>query len=175
MSVKNTKLKKRKQYVNFALLSFSRQHYNDQQVKLLQELAKKDPLGCFMYEGPFPLNNYERFRTAIEEMTSEANKRNSWYIKHKYDYAWIKRAIDWRTIRNYDKYMDVSNPKFVKFLKMMGFPRVPDDKTLAKFYNKAERGDGYTPPWRYTDGCGVYEEGRRNMIAAKFIEMMNAI
>ncbi len=179
MSVKNTKYKKNKiRHQSYSFIAFAADFYNNEQKELMKKWSKEqgDVYGYLEIDGPYQLNNFERLRKALTIMTSPSNKEELWYIKHQYDYAWIKRAIDFGLIRNYEKYLNKSNPKFLSFLNDLHIPTVtlPDDKSLGKYYRKVAPTVKYLP-WHYNDHCAIHETNRRNVIAGKFIEIMNAI
>lgn len=169
------KLKEKGYRSSWSFLSIPSGVYTNEESKALKKLAeqKHDPLGFTITPNLISANNDDRIRTAINILTSSENKSKIWNIRKKSDYAWIKWVIDNISFRGSDNYKHKSNPTFVKLLLDLGCEKVPDDKTLARYYKKIRKHD---TSLSFTD-ChnDAYEARRRKSIAAKFLELMDAI
>lgn len=97
-------------------------------------------------------------------------------IQKQYDYAWIKIALERGQLPDYyTKYRYMSTPKFVEYIKSLGFTDIAGSKTINKAIAQAEwhsEGNSLSFPRHFIDNL---ECKRRNNIVSKFLEMMNEV
>lgn len=118
----------------------------------------------------------DKLKYALAYLHSEEAKLLGCKISRGYDYAWIKIAIDCEKMPNrYSNYQFMSTPKFVEFIKYLGFTDIAGSKTINKALTHAK--------WISDDNSiafhhihlSISERKRRNLIALKFLEIMNEV
>lgn len=110
----------------------------------------------------------ERVKAALDVLNAKENKDEPWAIKWDYDYAFIKYALDKLLVGGCEKLSNLSNPKFVKYIKGLGVINCCGDKTLNKYHSKIS---GNFPNCRFAE-VNHQETRRRNAIINKFVELM---
>ena len=119
----------------------------------------------------------------LEFMNSEEVKKEKFYLKNGYDYAWIKKAIDIqpsidepiKRFSGYKELLNYSSQEFVDYLKELGLTNAKkcDASSIRRYINYIR--DINIKEWpnlRYSD-CLKRETIRRNAIIKKFLELMN--
>ena len=148
----------------------------EEQIDLLKELESKGRLPKITWIASSPNGFDDVMKFALLYLHSDEAKEMGCKILHGYDYAWIKIALEHGPIPDrYTCYRYMSTPKYVDYIKSLGFTDIAGSKTLNKFIAKAK--------WLKDDKLLTFkdlfnnasERRRRNRIALKFLEIMNEI
>lgn len=148
----------------------------EEQIDLLKELESKGRLPKITWIASSPNGFDDVMKFALLYLHSDEAKEMGCKILHGYDYAWIKIALEHGPIPDrYTCYRYMSTPKYVDYIKSLGFTDIAGSKTLNKFIAKAK--------WHKDDKLLTFkdlfnnasERRRRNRIALKFLEIMNEI
>lgn len=147
-----------------------------EQIDLLKELEAKGQLPKITWIESSPNGFDDRMKFALVYLHSDEAKSDGCKIRHGYDYAWIKIALTRGPIPDrYTEQRFMSTPKFVDYIKSLGFKDICGSKTLNKAIAQAKwhsEGNKLSFPRVY---IGNLERQRRNKIALKFLEIMNEV
>ena len=147
-----------------------------EQIDLLKELERKGLIPKITWIESSPNGFDDRIKFALVYLHSEEAKSLGCIMKRGYDYAWIKIALTRGPIP--DRYAEqryMSTPKFVDYIKSLGFKDISGSKTLNKAIAQARwhsEGNNLSFPKVF---LGNLECKRRNSIVSKFLEIMNEI
>ena len=147
-----------------------------EQISLFKELeaTKAIPPITWIVSSPEVFDDV--MRVALWHLHSEKAEEMGCKMRYGYDYAWIKIALDRGKIpTRYTFYSDMSTPKFVDYIKSLGFTDIAGSKTLNKLIAQAtwiSKSNMLTFPGYYIP---IKELNRRNLIIQKFLEIMNEI
>lgn len=147
-----------------------------EQIDLLKELERKGLIPQITWIESSPNGFDDRIKFALVYLHSEEAKSLGCIMKRGYDYAWIKIALTRGPIP--DRYAEqryMSTPKFVDYIKSLGFKDISGSKTLNKAIAQARwhsEGNNLSFPKVF---LGNLECKRRNSIVSKFLEIMNEI
>ena len=157
-------------------ITISTEGLTQEQIDLMKALEAKGviPKITWISSSPNGFNDVMRF--ALLYLHSDEAKEMGCKIIRGYDYAWIKIALERGPIPNRyssDRYM--STPKFVDYIKSLGFNDVAGSKTLNKFIALAKwHSEGNSLSF-HRCFIGNVERKRRNSIVVKFLEIMNEV
>ena len=147
-----------------------------EQIDFLKELEAKGLIPKITWIESKPDGLDDKLKLAFLYLHSEEAESMGCKIQKGYDYAWIKIAINSKKMpERYCIYKSMSTPKYVDFIKSLGFTDIAGSKTINKALTHAQwHSDSNKIIFR-----GVYlsmsERKRRNNIALKFLEIMNEI
>lgn len=147
-----------------------------QEIHFLQEAEKKGYITNVTWLNSDGNGVDDDIKHVIKCLKTDSAKKYNYYLKNQYDYAWLKIAIDYGNIPNRFavlKYM--STPKFVQYIKSLGYFDIAGPKTLNKELAKAfwcSKNNSITFPMSH---IGIIESKRRNCITQKFLEILNEI
>ncbi len=150
------------------LLSACLSNYpNEEERRELNEIAQRHGEEMIWLDS-HKSHKEERLREVLRAL--EASNR-PYRIKNKYDYAWIKLAIDSEIVNGFRSLMNCSFPESIHYLDTFGLRELPEPTAMRKYYDKAYG----TFPWMYRDCVNnLTERNRRNGIVNKFRELMEA-
>ena len=90
--------------------------------------------------------------------------------------TWIKLAMDSKRMpERYSSCKYMSTPKFVEYIKSLGFTDIAGSKTINKAKSHAKWQSETNTLTFHGISLSAPERKRRNMIAWKFLEMMNEV
>jgi hypothetical protein len=162
-------------YQTFAI-TISENELTQEQIDLLKLLESKGRIPKITWIASSPNGFDAVMKFALLYLHSDEAKEMGCKILHGYDYAWIKIALEHGPIPDrYTSYRYMSTPKYVDYIKSLGFTDIAGSKTLNKFIAKAK--------WHKDDKLLTFkdlfnnasERRRRNRIVLKFLEIMNEI
>ena len=147
-----------------------------EQIDLLKELEAKGQLPKITWIKSSPNGFDDRMKFALVYLHSEEAKEFGCKMKRGYDYAWIKIALTRGQIPDrYTEQRYMSTPKFVDYIKSLGFKDIAGSKTLNKVIAQAKwhsEGNNLSFPKVFLNNL---EYKRRNSIVLKFLEIMNEV
>lgn len=147
-----------------------------EQIDLLKELEAKGLIPKITWITSTPNGFDDLMKLALLYLHSDEAKEMGCKMVKGYDYAWIKIALDRGPIP--DRYYDhryMSMPKFVDYIKSLGFKDIAGSKTLNKARALAKwhsEGNMLTFPNSFVDNK---ERNRRNNIVVKFLEIIKEV
>lgn len=157
-------------------ITISTKGLTPEQIELLKDMERKGLIPKITWIESSPNTIDDKMKYALLYLHGDEAELLSCKMRHGYDYAWIKMALDHGKIPSpYSKLKHMSTPAFVKYIKKLGFTDIAGSKTLNKFIAKAS--------W-YSDGnsitfpdvpVSISECERRNKISLKFLELINEI
>lgn len=146
-----------------------------EQIDLLKELEAKGLIPKITWISSGHNGFDDVMKLALLYLHSNEAKEMGCKIIHGYDYAWIKIALERGPIpERYSSHRYMSTPKFVEYIKSLGFKDIAGSKTL----NKAIAQATWHPKFNSLFFLQRFhisrlENRRRNNIALKFLEIMN--
>ena len=147
-----------------------------EQIDLLKELERKGLIPKITWIESSPNGFDDKMKFALVYLHSDEAKSEGCKIRHGYDYAWIKIALTRGPIPDrYTEQRFMSTPKFVDYIKSLGFKDICGSKTLNKAIAQDKwhsEGNRLSVPRVY---IGNLERQRRNKIVLKFLEIMNEV
>lgn len=155
-------------------ITISTEGLTQEQTDLLKEMEAKGLIPKITWIESRPSGLEDKLKYALLYFHSEEAKSLGCKILKGYDYAWVKIAMDSNKMPNrYGNYQFMSTPKFVEFIKSLGFSDIAGAKTLNKLMAHAR--------WNSDDNIinfhrvhiSISERKRRNLIAKMFLEIMN--
>lgn len=157
-------------------ITISTEGLTQEQIDYLKDLEAKGliPKVTWILSSPRGLD--DKLKYALLYLHSEEAKLLGCKIIKGYDYAWIKIAMDsQRMPERYRRYQYMSTPKFVVFIKSLGFIDIADSKTINKALTHALWSLDDNDIYFHQIYLNIAERKRRNLIALKFLEIMNEI
>ena len=121
-----------------------------------------------------PDNTDDKMKDVLVYLHSEDAEAKGCNIRRGYDYAWIKIALRSAPGR-YSKLMHMSTPKFVDYIKSLGFDDIAGSKTLNKFLAQARWISDWHELFFPNQHINSLEVKRRNRISRKFLERINEV
>lgn len=155
-------------------ITVSTKGVTQEQIDLLKGLEAEGRIPQITWIESPPNGFDDRMKYALVSLHSDNVESEGCKIRRGYDYAWIKIALEHGSIpERYSGYRFMSTPKFIDYIKSLGFNDIAGSKTLNKFIAKAT--------WQKTESrlsfSGYYinymECKRRNRIVSRFLEIMN--
>ena len=114
----------------------------------------------------------DKIKKSMNIMSSSENRGKVWFFKHKYDWAWIKGAIDENLILGCSKLRFISEDRFIDYIELQKKKKKPSKAVLIRYNRKIT---SETFPWTYEDEFDdSLEVERRNAIVLQFIKLMNS-
>lgn len=147
-----------------------------EQADLLKKLVAKGLLPQITWiESDFKSFD-DKIKYALHYLHSDEAESLGCKIIKGYDYAWIKIALERGPIpERYTAHRYMTTPKFVEFIRFLGFYDIAGSKTLNKYIAQAKwHSQGNRLSFDNTF-ISNQEIRRRNLIALKFLEIMNEI
>lgn len=157
-------------------ITISTEGLSQEQIDYLKELEAKGLIPKITWIESRPRGLDDKLKYALLYLHSVEAKSLGCKILRGYDYAWIKLSMDSKKMPDrYSNYQFMSTPKFVEFIKSLGFTDIAGSKTLNKLLTHAR--------WHSDDNIisfhrvyiNISERKRRNLIAMKFLEIMNEV
>lgn len=147
-----------------------------EQIDLLKELERKGLIPKITWIASSPNGFDDVMKFALLYLHSDEAKEMGCKILHGYDYAWIKIALERGPIPDhYTSHRYMSTPKFVDYIRSLGFKDIAGSKTLNKAIAQAKwHSDGNMLTF-HKCFISVQERKRRNNIVVKFLELINEI
>ena len=158
-------------------ITISTEGLTQEQINLLKELEAKGLIPKITWiESGCGNGADDKIKYALLYLHSDEAQSLNCKIRWGYDYAWIILALNSGPIPNrYCVLRHKSTPKYVNYIKPLGFTDIAGFQTLNKMLAKAK----WLPKENklYFHGChiSISESKRRNNIASKFIELMNEV
>lgn len=145
-----------------------------EQIDLLKVLEAKGLIPKITWITSSPNSFDELMKFALLCLHSDEAEETGCKIVKGYDYAWIKIVLDCGPLPNrYSIHRFMSTPKFVEYIKSLGFTDIAGSKTLNKAIKQARwHKEGNTLTF-HRFFIGNKECKRRIRIALKFLEIMN--
>jgi len=146
------------------------------EIAFLKDAEAKGLITNVIWIDSNPNNPEDRIKWALLFLHSPKAKEMGCRILRRYDYAWIKIALERGPIPDrYSSLRYMTTPKFEDFILSLGFKDVAGSKTLNKYIAQAKwhsDGNMLTFP-----NCFISnkERKRQNGIVATFIEIMKEI
>ena len=164
-------------YFNCPLdITISTEGLTQEQIDLLKALETKGLLPKITWISSSPNGFDDVMKCALLHLHSDKAKEMGCKILRGYDYAWIKIALERGPIPDrYSSHRYMSTPKFVDYIRRLGFKDIVGSKTLNKYIAQAKwhsEGNSLTFPICF---IGNTECKRRNHIVVKFLEIMNEV
>lgn len=156
--------------------TISTEGLTQKQIYLMKGLEEKGRIPKITWIITRPNGFDDKLKYALTYLHSIEAESMGCQIQKGYDYAWIKIAMDSKAMpERYDKYKYMSTPKFVEYIKSLGFTDIAGSKTINKALTNAK--------WLSESNEIVFdkiyihisERKRRNRIALKFLEIMNEV
>jgi len=161
---------------NVHFITISVDGLTEEQIAFFKEAEKKGLIPKITWIDSKYDSTDDKMKFALLYLHTEDADSEGCQIKHHYDYAWIKMAIDHGPIPSpYWKLRHRSTPAFVKYIQWLGFTDIAGSKTLNKVLAKAKWYDGENRISFPKFGIGILECKRRNRIAMKFLELINEL
>lgn len=157
-------------------ITISTERLTQEQINLLKELEAKGRIPIITWITSSFNSFDDRIKYALLYLHSDEAESMGCKIKRGYDYAWIKIALDRGPLP--DRYADsrfMSMPKFVDYIKSLGFTDIAGSKTLNKAIEPTIWHSKSNSLTFYGLSLNPLERKRRNFIAWKFLEIMNEI
>lgn len=146
------------------------------EIKFLKKVIKKGLLTNVTWIPSGPNDPDERVKFALTYLHSPEAESFGCKMKKGYDYAWIKIALDRGPIPSmYSSHRFMSTPKFIDYIKSLGFTDIAGSKTLNKFIALAQWSPKTNKLGFSETLFNYFECKRRNAIALKFIEILREI
>ncbi len=160
---------------SFCFIAISKP-YPKEQLSLMKEFADSMDDKFIDISGLRIETTQDRLKIALTYLNSVKAQQNKCAIKNGSDYALIFKAIKAGIFRGYEHVLNYSTPKFVKYVRELGFSNIVQSKTIDKRYNTIIIHGNDKLIWDYTD-CydNVLEKNRRNKIVRAFVDIMNEI
>lgn len=176
---KGNKKPKHQRYVFWRIripraISVSNANSSQQEIDFLRDAEKKGRLSGIIWIDRGSGRNEDNVRWALEYLHSEHAKLYGRNIQKRYDYAWIKMAIDHGKLsERYWVLRDMSTPAFITYIRSLGFSDIADSKTLNKMIAVSQwnRDKDFIDFPRAR--VQILERRRRNRIAMTFLEILN--
>lgn len=147
-----------------------------EQTDLLKELEAKGLIPKITWITSSPNGFDDVMKFALLYLHSDEAKELGCEMKRGYDYAWIKIALERGSIPDrYSNHRYMSTPKFVDYIKSLGFKDVTSSKTLNKYIAMAKWHSEGNVLTFHRCFIGNVERKRRNSIVVKFLEIMNEV
>ena len=147
-----------------------------QEIELLKELEAKGRISNITWIESNPGSFDEKMKYVLSYLHSAKAKKLGCMIRKGYDYAWIKIAMDSKKMpERYNNSKHMSTPKFVEYIKSLGFSDIAGSKTINKAKAHAMWQSETNKIVFYKIYLSNVERKRRNLIAWKFLEMINEI
>jgi hypothetical protein len=148
----------------------------EEQIDLLKELEATGRIPKITWIASSPNGFDDVMKFALLYLHSNEAKEMGCKILHGYDYAWIKTALERGPIPDrYSSHRYMSTPKFVDYIKSLGFKDIAGSKTLNKAIAQAKWHSEGNMLTFHRCFISVLERKRRNNIILKFLEIMNEI
>ncbi len=146
----------------------------EEQIAFLKDAEAKGLIPKITWIESSPDSTDDKMKYALVYLHSEDAEAEGCNIRRDYDYAWIKIALR-NAPERYSKLRYMSTPKFVDYIKSLGFDDIAGPKTLNKFLAQA----GWISDWHELSFPKQYinrlEVKRRNRISRKFLELINEV
>ena len=116
-----------------------------------------------------------RMTHALSTLTAEPNKSKIWAIRKPYDYAWVKKAIDYRLVEGVDRLWGLNANSFITYIKSLGFENIDEKQTFNKYCSEVTNSSYpfvYESHRRRGELISDDETRRRNAIVSKFMSLM---
>ena len=156
-----------------SLTTISTEGMTQEQIDLLKRLEAEGLIPPITWIESSPNWFEDKLRYALLYLHSEEAESMDCMITKAYDYAWIKIAMDSsRMPERYRKYQYMTTPKFVKYIRSLGFTDIAGSKTINKLLAQARWMPENNKIEFYTNRIPLSECKRRNLIASKFLEIM---
>lgn len=157
------------------LITTTTKDLTQEQIDLLKYLEAEGLIPPITWIESNPDGFDAKMKSALSYMHSPEAVTMGCNIAKGYDYAWIQMAMDSNQMpERYNMYRFMTTPKFVEYIKSLGFTDIAGSKTI----NKAKA----CARWHRENNTIVFdgiintvEFSRRNLIAHKFIELMNEV
>lgn len=147
-----------------------------QEVELLKELEAKGRISKITWIESNPGSLDDKIKYVLSYLHTDEAKKLGCRICKGYDYAWIKLAMDSKRMpERYSSCKYMSTPKFVEYIKSLGFTDIAGSKTINKAKSHAKWQSETNILTFHGISLSAPERKRRNMIAWKFLEMMNEV
>lgn len=147
-----------------------------QEIELLKDLEAKGCISNITWIESNPGSFDEKMKYVLSYLHSDEAKKLGCRIRKGYDYAWIKIAMDSKKMpERYNSSKHMSTPKFVEYIKSLGFSDIAGPKTINKAKAHAMWQSETNTIVFYKIYLSNVERKRRNLIAWKFLEMINEI
>ena len=155
-------------------LTISIDSLTQEQIALLKELEAKGLIPKITWIMSVINSFDDRMKFALLFLHSDDAEALGCKMRRGYDYAWIKIALTRGPLPDrYTEQRYMSTPKFVDYIKSLGFKDIAGSKTLNKAIAQARwhsEGNNLSFPRVF---LGNLEYKRRNRIVSKFLEIMN--
>lgn len=155
------------------LTTISTEGMTQEQIDLLKSLEAEGLIPPITWIESSPNSFDEKMRYALLYLHSEQAESLGCKIIKAYDYAWIKIAMaSNRMPERYRKYQYMTTPKFVKYIRSLGYTDIAGSKTINKLMAQARWLKDENKMEFYTNHINLSECKRRNLIVSKFLEIM---
>lgn len=157
-------------------ITISTEGLTQEQIDNMKELERQGLLPNVTWIESSPRGYDDKLKYALLYLHSEEAKLFGCKIIKGYDYAWVKIAMDSKEMsERYRRYQYMSTPKFVEFIKSLGFIDIAGPKTINKALTNARWSSDDNAIYFHRVYINIIERKRRNLIASKFLEIMNEI
>ena len=157
-------------------ITISTEGLTQEQIDLLKELEAKGLIPKITWIESSPNSFDDRMKYALLYLHSDEAKSLGCKILKGYDYAWIKIALDCSKMPvHYVKYTGMSTPKFVEYIRSLGYTDIAGSKTINKVMTHARWQSESNTIAFHRINISMPEHKRRNCIALKFLEIMNEV
>ena len=157
-------------------VTISTEGLTQEQIDLLKELEAKGLIPKITWIESSPNSFDDRMKYALLYLHSDEAKSLGCKILKGYDYAWIKIALDCSKMPvHYVKYTGMSTPKFVEYIRSLGYTDIAGSKTINKVMTHARWQSESNTIAFHRINISMPEHKRRNRIALKFLEIMNEV
>lgn len=156
-------------------LSVSTGKHPEHEIAFLRESEQKGLITNVTWiESEVSRNIDDAIREALLYLHSKQAKYLCCNIQKKYDYAWVKMALDHGKIpMRFHALKDMSAPKFYEYIISLGFYDIAGPKTLNKMIASAQWYPNAMQLHFPYSLNNIKEFRRRNNIVSKFLEYIN--
>ena len=155
------------------LITTSTGSLTPEQIDILKDLVRKGHLPKITWIESRPNSFNEKMKLALTYLHSSEAEAMGCMILNGYDYAWIKLAMDSRNMpERYNHYKYMSTPKFVEYIRYLGFTDIAGSKTINKFLTHARWHSGSNRIAFNNIRISPSESERRILISLKFLEII---
>lgn len=157
-------------------ITISTEGHSQAEIEFLQDAEAKGLITNVTWISSSPNGFDEKMKYALLYLHSDEAKTKGCKILKGYDYAWIKIALTRGPIPNrYTEHRYMSTPKFVNYIISLGFNDIAGSKTLNKAIAQV-RWHSESNRLSFPNAfLGNVERRRRNLIAFKFLEIINEV
>ncbi len=154
------------------LTTISTEGMTQEQIDLLKKLEADGAIPPITWIESSPNWFEDKLKYALLYLHTDEAESMGCKITKGYDYAWIKIVLKSDRIpKRYRKCQYMTTPQFVQYIRSLGFNDIAGSKTINKALAQARWGADNKIEF-YTNHISISECKRRNLIAAKFLEML---